>query len=71
MVGAVADAEGVSPTELKDPVLYDCVDISALEDAFFGSDVAGDSRDGTGTVEFIFGEYRVTVNSSGWVSAYE
>jgi hypothetical protein len=34
------------------PPLYDVVDAAALENTFFGSDVAGESRQGTGTVEF-------------------
>jgi hypothetical protein len=71
IVGAVADVEGISPTELKDPVLYDCVDVASLEDAFFGPDVSGRNRDGDGTVEFQFGDYRITVNSNGWISVYE
>ena len=71
IIGAIADAEGIAPTELKDPILYECVDVSSLEDAFFGPDVAGRNRDGVGTVEFRFGDYRITVNSNGWVSVYE
>ncbi|WP_223301914.1 HalOD1 output domain-containing protein [Haladaptatus sp. R4] len=71
IVGAIAEAKGVSPMELNDPVLYDCVDVAALEDAFFGPDVSGRSRAGLGTVEFTFGNYRVTVKSDGWISVYE
>jgi Halobacterial output domain 1 len=71
IIGAVAAAEGVSPTELKDPVLYECVDIGALENSFFGPSVAGERRDAVGSVEFGFGEYRVEVSSDGWVSVYE
>ena len=32
IIAAIADAEGVSPVEVKDPVLYDCVDVASLED---------------------------------------
>ncbi|MGA9401872.1 HalOD1 output domain-containing protein [Haladaptatus sp.] len=71
IVTAVAEAEGLSPMELKDPVLYDCVDVAALENALFGFDVSGIDRDGVGSVEFMFGEYRVTVKNDGWISVYE
>ncbi|WP_423744496.1 HalOD1 output domain-containing protein (plasmid) [Haladaptatus sp. SPP-AMP-3] len=71
IVGAIADTRGISPTDLKDPVLYDCVDIDSLEDAFFGPNISGQSRDGVGTVEFQFGDYQITVNSNGWISVYE
>ncbi|WP_266080040.1 HalOD1 output domain-containing protein [Haladaptatus caseinilyticus] len=70
IIGAIAAAEGVSPRELKEPVLYDCVDIAALEDSFFGPTVAGRRRNAIGSVEFHFGEYRVEVKSDGWVSVY-
>jgi hypothetical protein len=71
IIGAVAAVKRVSPTELKDPVLYDCVDIAALEDSFFGPSIVGERRDAVGSVEFGFGEYRVEVSSDGWVSVYE
>lgn len=70
IIGAIAAAEGVSPAELKEPVLYDCVDVAALEDSFFGPKIAGERRDTVGSVEFEFGEYRVEVKSDGWVSVY-
>ncbi|KZN22566.1 hypothetical protein A4G99_19050 [Haladaptatus sp. R4] len=70
IVVAIAAAEGISPAELKEPILYDCVDIAALEDSFFGPRVAGDRRDAVGSVEFEFGTYRVEVSSDGWVSVY-
>ncbi len=57
--------------ELKDPLLYDCIDVAVLEDALFSPAVAGTSRDGIGIGEFEFGDYRVTVNSNGWISVYE
>lgn len=70
IVGAIAAAEGISPAELKDPILYECVDIAALEDSFFGPTVAGERRNAVGSVEFLFGEYRIEVSSEGWVSVY-
>ncbi|WP_458206285.1 HalOD1 output domain-containing protein [Haladaptatus sp. NG-SE-30] len=71
IIAAVADVEGVSPTDITEPVLYDCVDIAALEDALFGPDVAGHSRDAVGSVEFQFGEYRIELKSDGWIAVYE
>lgn len=70
IIRAIAAAEGVSPAELKEPVLYECVDIAALEDSFFGPTVAGERRNAIGSVEFTFGEYRVELASDGWVSVY-
>ena len=70
IIGAIAAAEGISPAELKDPILYECVDVAALEDSFFGPTVAGERRNAVGSVEFRFGEYRVEVSSDGWVSVY-
>ncbi|SIR20512.1 hypothetical protein SAMN05421858_1819 [Haladaptatus litoreus] len=70
IIAAIADHEDVSPTEITQPVLYDCVDIAALEDAFFGPKARGEKRDSIGTAEFQYGEYRVEVASSGWVSIY-
>lgn len=70
IVVTVAEAEGVAPTELKVPLLYECVDAPALEDAFFGRD-GGASRRGGGTVEFRYDDYRVTVRSDGRVQVYE
>ncbi|WP_458186938.1 DUF7344 domain-containing protein [Haladaptatus sp. NG-WS-4] len=71
IIAAVADAEGVSPPDITEPVLYDCVDIAALEDAFFGPSVAGERRDAVGSVEFQFAEYRIELKSDGWIAVYE
>lgn len=70
IIEAIAAAEGVSPAELKEPVLYDCVDIAALEDSFFEPKVARERSDAVGSVEFEYDEYRVEVSSDGWVSVY-
>ncbi|MFC4437168.1 MULTISPECIES: HalOD1 output domain-containing protein [Natrialbaceae] len=71
IVYAIAEGNGVSPTEVKSPPLYKCVDAAALEDAFFGPDVAGDSRQGVGTVEFQYTNYLVEIRSDGWIQVYE
>lgn len=71
IIFAIAEAEGVSPSEVKSPPLYEIVDVPAIEDAFFGPDVAGDSRQGVGTVEFQYTDYLVKVQSDGWIRVYE
>lgn len=71
IVFALADAEGVAPSELRSPPLYECVDVPAIEDAFFGPDVSGGGQQGVGTVEFGYTDYRVEVRSDGWIRVYE
>ncbi|MFB6185161.1 MAG: HalOD1 output domain-containing protein [Haloarculaceae archaeon] len=71
IVYAIAEAEGVSPSDVKSPPLYEIVDAPAIEDAFFGPDVAGDSRQGIGSVEFRYADHLVKVRSDGWIRVYE
>jgi len=71
VISAVAAAEGVPPTAVTSPPLYESVDVSAVEDAFFGPDIAGESRQGVGTVEFQYIDYLVRVRSDGWIRVYE
>jgi len=71
IVYAIAEGDGVSPSEVKAPPLYESVDVPAIEDAFFGQDVTGESRQGVGTVEFQYTEYLVKVRSDGWIQVYE
>ena len=68
IVFAVADAAGVSPTEVRSPPLYEVVDAAAIEDVFFGS---GRETRGTGTVEFRYQGYRVEIRSDGWIVIFE
>ncbi|WP_458188535.1 HalOD1 output domain-containing protein [Haladaptatus sp. NG-WS-4] len=67
IITTVADAEGVAPTELQQPVLYECVNVSALEDAFFGPEVKGQTRDSVGSAEFDYGGYRVARATAGFL----
>ena len=67
VVYAVAEAEGVSPTELTAPPLYDAIDIAAVGNAFFGPDVRREPRKGVGTVEFRYADYLIEVRSDGWI----
>ncbi|WP_458191073.1 HalOD1 output domain-containing protein [Haladaptatus sp. NG-WS-4] len=68
---AIADAEDVAPVDLKDPPLYECVDIAAIEDGFFGPEVAGQPRDSEGNVGFQYNQYHVEVASDGWITVSE
>lgn len=71
IVFAIAEAKGVSPSEIRSPPLYETVDVTAIEDAFFrpGRDVG--ARQGTGIVEFRYTDYLVKVRSDGWIQVYE
>lgn len=71
IVFALADAEDVSPSEVKSPPLYVAVDVAGIEQTFFGIDNDEQSRQGTGTVEFRYTEYLVKVRSDGWIQVYE
>lgn len=71
VVYAIADAMDMDPVEVKHPSLYESVDVASLEKTFFGPDVRGDSRQGVGTVEFLYGDHLVTVKSDGWIQVYE
>lgn len=71
IIYAIAEAEGVSPSEVKSPPLYECVDAAAIEDAFFGQDVSEESRQGVGKVEFQYTDFLVKVRSDGWIQVHE
>jgi hypothetical protein len=70
IVYALADAEDVPPTEMKSPPLYETVDVSGIEQAFFGMHT-DETRRGTGVVGFRYTEYLVKVRSDGWIQVYE
>ncbi|WP_435063974.1 HalOD1 output domain-containing protein [Halobaculum sp. EA56] len=71
IVFAIADAEGVPPTEVKSPPLYETVDVAGIENTFFDRGTDGRSRHGTGAVEFRYAEYLVRVRSDGWIQVHE
>lgn len=71
IVFAIADAEGVKPTEIDAPTLYEVVDVAAIEQALFGTLPTESSRETTGRLEFRYTEYLVEVNSDGWVQVHE
>lgn len=69
VVEAVADREGIAPTELVPPeyeTLYDAVDPAAL-DALFAPRANGAERT-DGSITFRFCGYEVTVTAGGTVS---
>jgi hypothetical protein len=70
IVFAIADAEGVDPSEVESPKLYEIVDVAAIDEAFFSPET-GTSHEGMGTVEFRYTEYRIIVRSDGWIQVYE
>lgn len=72
VIEAVANEEGISPTELRPPTyepLHAAVDPEAL-DALFGRTGDGTPRAG-GTVSFHYCGYRVTVEEDGSVTLEE
>lgn len=70
IVEAVATTEDLSPMEIKEPPLYEVLDIVALEDALFGpSDIDHHSR-GSRLVEFMYRAHRIVIRSDGWVQVY-
>lgn len=67
IVEAVAAAEGVDATDIKEPLLYDVVDVAAVKDALFGtgpSDARGMSG---GSLTFEYRGFQITVRGDGWV----
>ncbi|SDF19253.1 hypothetical protein SAMN04488067_102278 [Halorubrum xinjiangense] len=70
VVFAVADAEGVDPTELE-LRLNHTVDMEGIDHAFFGPGTTEGARNGTESVEFRYLRYLVSVRSDGWIRVYE
>ena len=70
VVYAIAEAIDTDPVELKSPSLYDIVDVASIENAFFVDDAPDNLRDGTGTVEFHYGDQLVTIRSDGWIQVF-
>lgn len=70
IVDAVAEAEGVSPQDVKSPPLYDVVDTAALEAAYVGPGGDTHTNDPSLFTEFLYRGFRVVVRSDGWVLVY-
>lgn len=69
IVYAIADARDVAPTEIRSPTLYESVDSNSLQGALF--DLNGWDSPASGSVQFHYAEYLVTVESDGWIEVYE
>ncbi|WP_152042931.1 HalOD1 output domain-containing protein [Salinigranum salinum] len=67
IIGAIADAEGVSLTEVRSPPLYDVVDVEAVERTLFGRSKTSQD-DSVSVVEFRYDDYEIRVESTGWVT---
>lgn len=70
IVYALAEAAGVEPRDLRSPPLYEVVDVPAIEETFFGPDVAENGRRSVGTTTFRYDQYLVKVRSDAWVQIY-
>lgn len=71
IIELVADAEGISPRDVKSPPLYDTVDAAALEAAYFGPERRVQAGESTASTEFLYRGFRIVVQSNGWVRLYE
>ncbi|MFB6135584.1 MAG: HalOD1 output domain-containing protein [Halobacteriaceae archaeon] len=67
VIEAVAAAEGVDSTAIKEPKLYDVVDVGGIENQLFGPRGTGQRTDTRTTVAFCYRGCRVTVTDDGWV----
>lgn len=71
VIFAVAEARGVDPSDVKSPVLYDVVDIPAIEKGFFDREIKSESLQETGVVEFSYDELQVQIKHDGWIQIFE
>lgn len=71
VVFAVADALDVDAVDVRSPVLYDVVDLTAVESTLFGASGEGDGRASHAAVSFRFADTHVVVRDDGWVQVYE
>lgn len=70
IIVAIAEVEGVRPSEIKTPPLYEVVDVPALEAALFGSSTVGRSSTGFRSVEFMYRGHRIVIRSDAWIQVY-
>lgn len=71
IVYAVAEAEEISPRDVKNPPLYEVVDTDALEAAYLGAREQTPDRDTYCSTEFMYRGLRVVVRNNGWVLVHE
>lgn len=70
IVTAVAEAEGVAPSDLRSP-LSESVDVEALEAVFFGRAASNCRTRNDGFVEFGYTDRVVTVTADGQIGVSE
>lgn len=70
IVEAVAAAEGIETRTLGSS-LFEAVNVTAIEAVFFERSILGQQRHCTGTVQFRYRGFRVTVTSDGQVIVAE
>jgi hypothetical protein len=71
VIHAIAEADGSDLAAVSSTSLYDCVDLSALQQALFGPGVGDDCARETVRVEFQYDEYLVEIRGDGWIGIYE
>jgi len=69
IISAVADAEGVSLKDVRDPPLYEVCDTAVLDAAFFEGE--NGRSDADAATEFTYRGHRVVVHSTRWVLVYD
>ncbi len=70
IIFAIAEAKGVSPDKVNSPPLYEVIDVPAIESSLLSSRTQGDSRQGTGTIQFRYTDNLVKIRSDGWIQVY-
>lgn len=67
VIMAVATAEGEAAMDIKEPPLYEAVDIAAVKDALFGSELTDMRGMTSASLEFTYRGHRITIRGDGWV----
>ncbi|WP_224333845.1 HalOD1 output domain-containing protein [Haloprofundus halobius] len=69
IVSTIADAEDTAIVEIKNPPLYEVIDVAGIDDVLF--DHSPITQNGTNsTVEFRYNDYKVSVETDGWVTVF-
>lgn len=67
VIEAVAAAEGTPLTSIREPPLYEVVDIAAVHDALFGAKLMDERSVTEGSLDFEYRGFRITIRGDGWV----
>ena len=71
IIRAVAEVEGILPTDVKHPPLYEVVDAAALSESIVDANEARQDRETIMSTAFIYRGHRIVVTGDGWVYLYE